>query len=226
MIGLEAWGFEAVSVMAARLGPEIFAAHTIQMAITGFMYLSFPMGISIAASIRIGNLLGANRPQQARIAGIISVIAGSGFMLLCGIMLYTLRWKLPLIFTTDAEAIAIAASLAPIAAAFQVVDGCQGVCQGVLRGMARQALTAKVQFFAFWCVGLPLGAVLCFYVNIGIYGLWWGFLLSLTAGSITFLIILRHTDWEQAAKAAVGVHSKSPTAAVAERSGESDPLLV
>jgi MATE family multidrug resistance protein len=34
-----------------------------------FLFISFPFGVATAATIRVGNLLGGGRPQQARIAG-------------------------------------------------------------------------------------------------------------------------------------------------------------
>lgn len=44
-------------------------AHSILLTFCAFIYVSFPFGVSTAATIRVGNLVGANRPSEARLAG-------------------------------------------------------------------------------------------------------------------------------------------------------------
>lgn len=44
-------------------------AHSILLTFCAFIYVSFPFGVSTAATIRVGNLVGANRPTEARLAG-------------------------------------------------------------------------------------------------------------------------------------------------------------
>ena len=44
-------------------------AHTAILTLCVFLFISFPFGVATAATIRVGNLLGGGRPQQARIAG-------------------------------------------------------------------------------------------------------------------------------------------------------------
>ena len=39
------------------------------MTLLEFLYISFPFGIATSATIRVGNLLGAGRPHEARVAG-------------------------------------------------------------------------------------------------------------------------------------------------------------
>lgn len=45
-------------------------AHSILLTFCAFIYVSFPFGISTAATIRVGNLVGADRPSEARLAGV------------------------------------------------------------------------------------------------------------------------------------------------------------
>ena len=44
-------------------------AHTAILTLCVFLFISFPFGVATASTIRVGNLLGAGRPQQARLAG-------------------------------------------------------------------------------------------------------------------------------------------------------------
>ena len=44
-------------------------AHSILLTVCVFSDMSFPFGVSTAATIRVGNLVGANRPSEAKLAG-------------------------------------------------------------------------------------------------------------------------------------------------------------
>ncbi len=52
-----------------RTGTVALDAHTAILTLCVFLFISFPFGVATAATIRVGNLLGGGRPQQARIAG-------------------------------------------------------------------------------------------------------------------------------------------------------------
>lgn len=84
-----------------------------------------------------------------------------------------------------------------------MVDGYQGVAAGVLRGLGRQPTIALVNLFAFWVLGIPLGAALAFGARMGIEALWIGISVGLTAGSICFGTLLHHVDWSHEARQAL-----------------------
>lgn len=50
----------------------------------------------------------------------------------------------------------------------------QAVIGGALRGSGRQYIGAIVNFIAYYIIGLPLGAVICFKADMGILGIWIG----------------------------------------------------
>jgi Na+-driven multidrug efflux pump len=45
-------------------GTKALDAHQSVMSVSGFTFLTMPLAIACAASIRVGNLLGAQRPKQ------------------------------------------------------------------------------------------------------------------------------------------------------------------
>jgi len=49
-----------------------------------------------------------------------------------------------------------------VAAAFQLFDGLQVVSTGALRGAGDTSTPMLANGIAYWCIGLPLGYVLCF----------------------------------------------------------------
>jgi MATE family multidrug resistance protein len=215
MMGLEAASFEVTTAMAANLGDVDVAAHASMLAIASFMFLAFPFGLSVAASMRVGNLLGSNEPDRARDAAWLNVACGVSFMSLSGVAIALSRDNIGKIFTSDPQVIAAISSIAPICALFQVLDGLQGTGAGALRGMGRQRDVLFTNLFGLWLVGVTLGYVLTFVVDMGLTGLWWGMTVGLLCASSFCTYLLVSTDWEQQAHAAIKRVDEGP-AAVAE----------
>lgn len=119
--------------LAGQLSHSDLSAHVIVLSITGFAFLSLPLGVSIAASIRVGQTLGEGRPDIARVSAQLSVVLGAGFMGASGLAMLLAGDRMGAIFTSNEEVLATVAVIAPVAALFQVVDGIQGCAQGVLR---------------------------------------------------------------------------------------------
>lgn len=53
-----------------RAGESKVDAHALLLTCCVAIYMSFPFGMSTAATIRVGNLVGGNRPAEARLSGI------------------------------------------------------------------------------------------------------------------------------------------------------------
>ena len=66
MLALEAWAFELSTLMAAYLGTVSLDAHVSLLNIISFTFLSCPFALGIAASIRVGQLLGAAKVEAAK----------------------------------------------------------------------------------------------------------------------------------------------------------------
>jgi len=102
---------------------------------------SFPFALGIAGSIRVGHLLGGNKPLDAeRAARTVLVLTSLGCALLAALFLLT-RHYIGAAFTDDRGVVSKVANLVPIAALFQLSDGIQSAIAGVLRGMGRQVRT-------------------------------------------------------------------------------------
>jgi Na+-driven multidrug efflux pump len=59
-------------------------------------------------------------------------------MAVCGIVIASVKDVLGLLFISDTAVVSAIASIAPLAAIFQLVDGIMGTTSGALRGMGRQ----------------------------------------------------------------------------------------
>jgi MATE family multidrug resistance protein len=76
-------------------------------------------------------------------------------------------------------------------AAFQLFDGIQTVATGALRGAGDTRTPMLCHFTAYWIIGLPLGAWLCFHRGWGAFGLWAGLSLALILIGIVLLFAWR-----------------------------------
>ena len=186
-ISLEFWAFALATFLSGLLGVTALAAHTVVINIASLTFM-VPLGIAIASVTRVGNLIGAGRGRDARLSSWVAFGLGGGVMAVSAVILILGRFGLPALYTADAAVIALAASILPICAAFQVFDGVQVVGGGVLRGMGRTRPAAVFNAVAFYGLAMPLGGWLAFRADAGLAGLWWGMALGLAAVSIALVV--------------------------------------
>jgi Na+-driven multidrug efflux pump len=202
MMAFEASSFDITTAMAGHLGPTATAAHAAMLMIIYLTYTSMPYAISITASIRVGNLLGADQPRQARLSGIICVAISGIFMLMAALVIILTRNVIGKAFTSDPEVLTLTTMIAPFAALFQISDGVMGSSQGVLRGCGYQLLLMVYNLIGFWLMGVLLGYFLTFQVGMGLKGLWIGISCGDSSAAILNLSTLFFVDWDhEAAKA-------------------------
>lgn len=177
-VSLEAWAFSSAALLAGRLGSEALAAHTIVLNMAALSFM-MPLGVGLAAVTRVGNLIGARRPDDAQRAAWVALALGGGVMAASASIFLGFRHELPWVYTSDLAVAALATGILPIAAAFQIFDGVQVVACGVLRGMGRTRPAAVFNAISYWALGIPLGGWLGLVAGWGLAGVWWGLCIGL-----------------------------------------------
>ena len=179
----EVTSFSLAAIMIGWLGATQLAAHQIAINLASISYM-VALGISMAATIRVGNHLGkkdyGNMRELVHTAFIMAVL----FMSSMGILFIFGRNYLPLLYIDDESVRRVAASLLIVAGLFQLSDGVQVVSLGALRGMSDVRIPTVITLIAYWCVGLPLGYLLGFISGMGALGVWIGLLAGLTIAAI------------------------------------------
>ena len=183
----EVSAFAASSVMIGWIGTTELAAHQIagNLAQISFMVA---MGISAAGTIRVSNALGRKDVRGTRNAGFSATLLCTVFMATAGLIFIAFRFFLPSLYISDEAVINLSASLLIIVAFFQVSDGTQTVGIGILRGLTDMKIPTLITITAHWFIGLPCGYILGFTLNMGIFGIWYGLLISLTASAVLMMI--------------------------------------
>jgi MATE family multidrug resistance protein len=151
----------------------------------------FPLGISTAAAVRVGNLVGAGDEAGARRAAHLSLLLGAGVMSIFGALFFLLRWQLPRLYGAGPEVTSLCARVLPIAAAFQMLDGTQVVASGILRGLGRTKPAAVFNLGGYYVLALPLAYCLALRGGWGLRGVWWGLaagLLFVAAGLLLMVL--------------------------------------
>jgi MATE family multidrug resistance protein len=167
-------------------GTSQLAAHRISIGLAAMTYM-ISSGLGAAATIRVGHFLGLKDKTGLRRAGFSAMIFSISFMLLAAIFFILFRFKLTALFNTDPEVLKYAAPLLFIAAAFQLFDGAQVTVQGALRGLKDTVVPGIIAFVAYWLIGLPASWYFCTQMNLGVQGVWFGFILGLAAASFGFI---------------------------------------
>ncbi|MCC6641635.1 MAG: MATE family efflux transporter [Deltaproteobacteria bacterium] len=189
-MGFEVWAFSAATLLAGRLGAASVAAHTIALNLASFSFM-MPLGIAQAACTRVGNLVGAGRSEAASHAARVAIGLGAAVMACWALVFVTLRSVLPGLYTPDAAVIGLAATILPIAGAFQIFDGVQVVAAGALRAIGDTRPAAVLNFAGYWLVALPLAAWLTVREGAGLTAIWWSLCLGLLLVASGLVVFVR-----------------------------------
>lgn len=156
---IDVTAFTFMALFVAQLGPLNSAAHQITSNFTAILYM-LPLAIGNAASVLVGQAIGAGNPGRARSIGIAGIGMAFVVALCVGSTLYLNNDRIAAMYSPDAQVIAIAATLLAVAAVYHCLDAVQAVAINVLRGYKRALVPMFCNAFALWGVGLGGGYLL------------------------------------------------------------------
>jgi MATE family multidrug resistance protein len=183
----EVSSFAGASVLIGWIGTKELAAHQIALNLSSISYM-FSLGVSAAATVRVGTALGKSNIRETRMAGFSSIALICLFMVFFATVFISLRNVLPSFYISEGDVIAIASQILIIAGVFQVSDGIQAVSAGMLRGVMDVNIPTVITFTAYWVIGIPVGYVLGIRMHFGVTGVWIGLLTGLTASAVMMLV--------------------------------------
>eukprot|EP00667_Euglena_gracilis_P007103 EG_transcript_7180 len=196
----EWWAFEVLVALSGVMGPTALAATSIAMQMSTVAY-NVPLGVCIAASIRVGQHLGAGSAKAARRSAFVAVALSAVLASSTALLMFLLRPFWVALFTSDQRVARLAHTILALVALNGIFDGIHTPCGGVLRGSGLQAYGALINFVGLWVVGIPLGAGFAF-SGWGVYGLWLGFLLGIACLAVGQTVVVCSIDWQAQARRA------------------------
>lgn len=178
----EAFAFGLVTVWAGWLGTTTLAGHEVALNLASLTFM-VPLGVSGAASALVGHAIGRGDMPGARRDAAAAFGIGVGVMAISAVLFLALPMGLARLYTPDPATHTVAVALIPIAGAFQLFDGTQAVCGGILRGSGDTKVPALMHFLGFWGVGVPMSWWLGLHTSLGARGLWFGLVGGLVAAA-------------------------------------------
>jgi multidrug resistance protein, MATE family len=184
----EAALFNASTLLMGTFGTAAVAAHQVAMNVPSITFM-VPLGIAMAATVRVGLAAGAGDRAGVRRAGFTALAISTAFMCLSALVLALFPHQIAALYFSAADAgnagvLALAATFLQIAAAFQIMDGLQVTASLCLRGLKDARMPMWIAAASYWLVGFPL----CIGLGVGLglkgIGVWSGLAIALMTAAI------------------------------------------
>ncbi|KAL3754905.1 hypothetical protein ACJRO7_002053 [Eucalyptus globulus] len=176
MLRLDIWYLSGLVLLAGVLSNPTIELDSMSICMNNWNWdIKFMLGLSAAASVQVGNELGAFNPRVAK----FSVVIMSATTILISIVLTTIvlifRVGLSKLFTSDEEVIDAVSDLTPLLPIS--VNGIQPILSGVAIGSEWQAVVAYLNLTAYYV------------------GIWWGMIIGVVLQTATLIILTARTNW-------------------------------
>ncbi|WP_267550030.1 MATE family efflux transporter [Rhizobium rhizogenes] len=191
--------FTAASLLMGQIGTIELAAHGIALQWASMAFM-IPLGLSQAATVRVGVAHGQGDLFGLKRAAIVvlvvsSVISVFGSILFATVPTWLGSWYIDVTSADAPKVLAYAAPLIMVAGLFQLVDGLQAIASGLLRGLKDARVPMIMALIAYWPIGFFLAWLFAFPFGFGGIGIWFGFLLGLASAAVMlcarFYILVR-----------------------------------
>lgn len=189
---MEYSAFVGTSIMMGWFGATAISANQITVTLSNCSFMVV-MSIGAATTIRVSHCYGVRNICSLTLAAKASYHLVLVCNLIAAIAFVSLRHYLPLLFTTNAEILALASDLLVFIALFQLSDGIQNVSVGVLRGIQDVKIIIPIAFISYWILNLPVGYLLAFTLGMGAEGLVLGFTFGLSAAAVLLIMRIRRS---------------------------------
>ncbi|KAL4180452.1 hypothetical protein AMTRI_Chr13g92120 [Amborella trichopoda] len=203
MLCLEFWYMMILVVLVGHLSnPEIEVdAMSVCMNIVGW-HMMISLGFNAAIGVRVSNELGAGNYRKAKLAVYVVSVTSIAVGIVCMAVILITRNEFPSLFTNSSAVKKEATKISGLLASTLILNSLQPVLAGVAIGAGWQALIAYINVGCYYIVGLPLGCILGYKLNLGLLGLWGGLIGGTILQTIILAILTACTDWKKEASVA------------------------
>jgi len=181
--------FTLIALFIASLGEITVAAHQVALNYTSILFM-LPLSLSMALTVRVGNVLGQGRPSYARRVAWHGIAVCLAVALINGLLLRFTAEPVIGLYTRDAEVASLALSLVLLAMVYQVSDSLQVNLAGALRGYKDTRIIMMITLASYWLVGMAGGhwlgtrGIPGLVEPLGVHGYWIGLIGGLTAAAV------------------------------------------
>jgi MATE family multidrug resistance protein len=184
--------FNGATLVMGTFGIASLAAHQIAITIPSITFM-IPMGIGLAATVRVGLAAGGGDAVAARRAGFTAMAMALVFMSGTALLLLFFPRAIASIWLPDipenAAVLGLAVRFLYIASAFQLADGLQVTAAMSLRGLKDARLPMWLAGASYWLAGAPMCVLLGYGLKMQGFGIWLGLAFGLFVAA--FLLTTR-----------------------------------
>ncbi|XVF42694.1 hypothetical protein PTKIN_Ptkin01aG0385100 [Pterospermum kingtungense] len=203
MLCLELW-YNAILVLLAgymKNAAIAIAAVSICLNINAWEFM-FCLVLFAASIVRVANELGRGNAKAVKFS--IKTILGTSMCI--GIVFFILCLvfgrQFSYLFTSSEQVAEVMSTLSGLLAISILFNSIQPVLTGVAIGAGFQATVAIVNLGCYYAIGLPLGAVLGYAINLQVTGLWIGLLGGVALQTSILAFMVWRTNWDDEVKKA------------------------
>ncbi|MBE9047172.1 MATE family efflux transporter [Pleurocapsales cyanobacterium LEGE 10410] len=191
-VALEIGLFTTVTYLMGRLGTQVLAAHQIVFQ-TILIIFMIPLGMSYAATVRVGQWLGQKNLKGIERAGYLSISVGLVFAIAVTIIMLLFPQAIVSLYIdvndpANTEIVNLALPMLTIATVSQILDAVQKITYGALQGLQDTRIPILLNILAFWIIGITSGFLLGFHFGLGGRGLWLGQSIGVAVAALLFWI--------------------------------------
>ena len=188
---IEVTCFSLVAVLLSPFGPVTVAAHSVAMNVSSVIFM-LPVAIALAATIRVGEALGAGHWNRALRSSWGAYGMAFFFYIFSVLTVIFFHQEIIELYTSDPEVITLAVILLLICAVYQFSDSMQMVSIGIMRGFKDSKAIFAITVDSYWVIGMPIGYTLAYGYLTGekmaAQGFWIGFICALTCTFTLYVI--------------------------------------
>jgi MATE family multidrug resistance protein len=182
--------FSAAALLMGLISTTALAAHQIALQVTAILFM-IPLGISMAATVRVGHAVGRDDAAGVKRAGQVAMGLGIAIAVVLTAAVIALRFAIARLFLgeglTNADTtVALAAWLLVIGGTFFITDGLQTIAAGALRGMNDTRVPLLFAAVSYWGIGFCSAYALAFHTRFGAPGVW----IGLSFGTYVYAMLL------------------------------------
>ncbi|KAM9908982.1 hypothetical protein OXX79_000017 [Metschnikowia pulcherrima] len=196
MLESEYVAYEIMTLLASYFGTTELAAQSAVGSIASLTYM-VPFAVSIAASTRIANFVGAQNLYSAKVATKTGLLAGLAVATANCFVLFTFRYQIARLFTEDPDVTELIVSLfTPLVSILQIFDGLASVASGILRAQGLQKIGGLINFLAYYAFAMPLAFLLTKTTELKLKGLWIGIGSGMFLIGVIETLVILTCNWD------------------------------
>jgi MATE family multidrug resistance protein len=183
--------FSSAALLMGLISTAALAAHQVALQVTAILFM-VPLGIGMAATVRVGHAVGRRDGDAVRRAGYVAIWLGIALAVVLTAAVLLGRFAIAKLFFGDATthgAIELTAALLLVGATYFITDAIQTIVAGALRGLNDTRIPLLLAAISYWGIGFTMACVLGFRTGLGAVGVWIG--LSCGTAVYAAALILR-----------------------------------